>query len=100
MQSQSGIKHDYDEGKTGSISALLGKAISDSKNSLFGEVNELQKYKKYEHITAEKKKALLDLIKIGINPENYQTKEEKEKASAQFEMISHYFDEMAEIALD
>ncbi len=75
---------------------MLGKAISDSKNSLFGDkINELQKYKKYEQITAEKKKALLDLIKIGINPENYQTEEEKEKASAQFAMISHYFEEMA-----
>jgi hypothetical protein len=67
---------------------------------MFGEISELKKYRKYENITHEKKQELLNLIKIGINPENYQTDEEKKKAKAQFEMISHYFDEMAELALD
>jgi len=49
---------------------------------MFGEISELKKYRKYENITYEKKQELLNLIKIGINPENYQTDEEKKKARA------------------
>ena len=49
---------------------------------MFGEISELKKYRKYENITHEKKQELLNLIKIGINPENYQTDEEKKKAKA------------------
>ena len=49
---------------------------------MFGEINELKKYRKYDNISYEKKQELLNLIKVGINPENYQTVEEKTKAKA------------------
>lgn len=49
---------------------------------MFGEINELKKYRKYERITDEKKQELLNLIRIGINPENVQTEEEKKKVQA------------------
>lgn len=49
---------------------------------MFGEINELKKYKKYESIGLEKKQELLNLIRIGINPENVQTEEEKKKVKA------------------
>jgi hypothetical protein len=61
---------------------LFGKAISDSKNGMFGEINELKNYRKYESISFEKKQELLNLIRIGINPENVQTEEEKKKVQA------------------
>ena len=49
---------------------------------MFGEINELKKYRKYERITDEKKQELLNLIRIGINPENVLTEEEKKKVQA------------------
>lgn len=54
---------------------------------------------KYKGIAVEKKAELIEMIKIGINPESVSTEEEKEKVNHQIEMITYYFDEMAKLAI-
>jgi len=49
---------------------------------MFDGINQLKKYRKYEEITPELKKELLDLIRVGINPKNFETEDDKKKAEA------------------
>ena len=41
-----------------------------SKADIFEELEEFKRYRKYEAIPATKKAELMEMIKIGINPEN------------------------------
>jgi len=41
-----------------------------SKAEIFEEVEEFKRYRKYETIPITKKAELMEMIKIGINPES------------------------------
>jgi hypothetical protein len=61
------IVHAYEEeGVKGGVSNLLSKL---SKADFFEELEELKRYRKYESIPATKKAELMEMIKIGINPD-------------------------------
>ena len=60
--------HAYDEeAKDRGVENLLAKM---SKADIFEELEEFKRYRKYEAIPATKKAELMEMIKIGINPEN------------------------------
>ena len=41
-----------------------------SKSDIFEEIEDFKRYRKYEGIPATKKAELMEMIRIGINPEN------------------------------
>ena len=48
-----------------------------SKAEIFEEVEEFKRYRKYETIPITKKAELMEMIKIGINPESIQIDEKR-----------------------